>query len=280
MNQCTGEPAEQCLKRYIQGTLPESEAQQFEQHYLDCPVCLAEVEAKRAVRTSFRRLPADQVPTSVTPGKKRTGLISRPVAVASLVALALSLAIVYVGERFLLPFVIPSNVSVQIGTQPVTKSEPTSNQPPSFARPSSSVTQLADLALPPFRATTLHREADDADFASSMKAYSAGDCHTALTELARVNASTSAGPAARFYSALCQMHLGDLPAAASTLQRVAAAGKSPLQEAALYYLAQIALARDDPPSARLNLDRTIALHGDFEQRARRQSAVLAAATTK
>jgi len=44
-------------------------------------------------------------------------------------------------------------------------------------------------------------------------------------------------------------------------------GDSPQQEAALYYLAQIALVHNDPTTARHYLARTIALRGDFERRA-------------
>ena len=113
-----------------------------------------------------------------------------------------------------------------------------------------------------------------------MKAYTAGDCRSALYILSRVPASSSNALAAQFYSGVCQMHLDNLPAATVTLRHVAAAGDSPQQEAAFYYLAQIALARNDAPSARQNLDRTLALHGEFEQRARRQSAALAAAAGK
>jgi outer membrane PBP1 activator LpoA protein len=76
------------------------------------------------------------------------------------------------------------------------------------------------------------------------------------------------------------MHLGNLSGATSTLQRVASGGNSPQQEAAFYYLAQIALARNDAALARQYLDRTVALHGEFEQRARRQSAALASVAGK
>ena len=47
---------------------------------------------------------------------------------------------------------------------------------------------------------------------------------------------------AQFYSGVCQMKLNQLDAAAATLGQVAGKGDSPQQEAALYYLAQIASA--------------------------------------
>jgi len=289
MNHCTGAPAELWLERYIQGTLPDSEAQQFEEHYFDCPVCLAQVEALQAVhaqlgqlpgpaspveQTALRQSPALQQPVQQSPAKKRATLISWPTAAAALLALAASLLIVFLGERFLLPRVLPANVTMQTGPQ-----SPANQHPPATA-PSSSIAQLADLALPPFRATNLRGEGEDPNFTSAMKAYSAGDCRAANAALSRVPAAADNALAAQFYSAVCQMNLGNLPGAAATLQRVTAAGDSPQQEAAFYYLAQIAIARNDSALARINLDRTLALHGDFEQRARRQSGALAATAGK
>jgi anti-sigma factor RsiW len=49
MTDCTGTLTDRCLERYIQGTLPELEAQQFEEHYFECPDCLAQVEAQPAM---------------------------------------------------------------------------------------------------------------------------------------------------------------------------------------------------------------------------------------
>jgi Flp pilus assembly protein TadD len=101
-----------------------------------------------------------------------------------------------------------------------------------------------------------------------MKAYNAHDCPTAIKTLALVPAKDEDSLAARFYSGVCQMRDGNLPSASQSLHRIADAGDSPQQEAALYYLAQIALAQNDPTTARHYLARTISLHGDFERRAR------------
>jgi uncharacterized protein HemY len=73
--------------------------------------------------------------------------------------------------------------------------------------------------------------------------------------------------AAQFFKGVCQMHDGDMSAATRSLESVANAGDSPQQEAALYYLAQVALARNDAEAARRYLTRTVSLHGDFESRA-------------
>ena len=80
--------------------------------------------------------------------------------------------------------------------------------------------------------------------------------------------------AGQFYIGVCQIHLDNLNSAAATLKRVANAGDSPQQEAAFYYLAQIALERNDATNGRLYLTRTISLHGDFERRARTEISQL------
>jgi anti-sigma factor RsiW len=49
MIDCTRTLTDRCLERYIQGTLPELEAQQFEEHYFECPDCLAQAEALQAL---------------------------------------------------------------------------------------------------------------------------------------------------------------------------------------------------------------------------------------
>jgi hypothetical protein len=61
MNHCKGSPSEQFLESYVRGTLPEAEAEGFEEHYFDCPACLAQVEALQAVAlklASQSRMPA------------------------------------------------------------------------------------------------------------------------------------------------------------------------------------------------------------------------------
>jgi hypothetical protein len=88
--------------------------------------------------------------------------------------------------------------------------------------------------------------------------------------LAQVPAENSEARAAEFYSGACQMRLGDFATASGLLRKVADAGDSPQQEAALYDLAQIALAGNDPVTAHAYLLRTISLRGDLEGRAREQ----------
>jgi hypothetical protein len=110
-----------------------------------------------------------------------------------------------------------------------------------------------------------------------MKAYSQGDCPGAERSLSQVGPPDADSLAATFYAGLCLMHEQKLSAAHDKLLQVAGAGDSPEQEAALYYLAQVALARNDAAAARPFLERTVSLHGDFERRARAELANLPAA---
>src|SRR5215469_8616752 len=57
MSHCIGAPARQWLEQYVEGTLPEAEAENFENHYFDCPVCLGELQAVQATQEALRRHP-------------------------------------------------------------------------------------------------------------------------------------------------------------------------------------------------------------------------------
>jgi len=87
MTDCTATLIDRCLERYIQGTLPEAEARRFEEHYFDCPACLAQVEALQAV--------AQQLGSQ--PQKPRRAVIPWPVRVALPAAIAAGLVIAFFG---------------------------------------------------------------------------------------------------------------------------------------------------------------------------------------
>jgi hypothetical protein len=258
MTNCTRKPAEEYVESYLQGTLAEVEAQNFEEHYFDCPICLAQVEALQTVTHALRNEP--RIPLKAP--------IPWPIRIGAFGAIA---ALLFLGflefrTRHQVPQVsvasgpVAPNPSAQ-PTQPTVPAKPTSPAP-------SALSSLADMTLPAFQAPNLRGQSGNPQFESGMKAYSSHECPLAIKTLAMVPATDEDSLAARFYSGVCQMHDGDLAPASKTLLGVADAGDSPQQEAALYYLAQIALARNDPSSARQFLTRTISLRGDFERRAR------------
>jgi hypothetical protein len=252
MTNCNGTLADRCLERYIQGNLPEHEAREFEEHFFDCPDCLAQVEAIEAVTAEFARHPL----------KIAKAPIPWPVRAGGIVAIAATLLIGILSYRTFQPK--PAQPAVAVSPKPA----PVSPQPSTPFQAVSALSQLADLTLPAFRAPSLRGESENLHFEDGMKAFSADDCHGAEKALSQVPAQDQEALAAQFYTGVCQMHSGELAAAQSTLRKVDTAGDSPEQEAALYYLAQVALAREDSTVARHYLARTISLHGDFEQRAR------------
>jgi hypothetical protein len=261
MTNCTGAPAEQFLESYLLGKLPDSEALIFEEHYFECPVCLAQVEALQAIAGKLRTAPRVQTRAP----------IPWPIRFAAVGAIA---AVLVAGF-----FVLRAG---RIAQQPAVASNPATPipqagpaaRPPAVFPASRAVSQLADLALPAFRLNNLRGETGNPAFVAGMKAYSRQDCMNAVTELSRVPAADRDSLAARFFGGICRMHQGDLDGAAKSLRGVSGAGDSPEQEAALYYQAQIWLARNDAASAQKFLGRTVALHGDYERRARIELAHL------
>jgi hypothetical protein len=251
MSDCSGTLTDRYLERYIQGTLPENEAQQFEEHYFECPDCLAQVEALQVVARKLVTAPRP-------PGKAP---IPWPIRASALTAIAAMLVIGFI--TFRVKHTQPPQQAVA-----VTPLVPVAKPGPLPSPAAESVSELADLTMPAFRAPTLRGQSGDPHFEDGMKAYTRQDCRSAAKTLALVPAHDEDSLAAQFFMGICQMHDGDMATATRILESVANAGDSPQQEAALYYLAQVALERNDAKTARRYLTRTVSLRGDFESRAR------------
>jgi anti-sigma factor RsiW len=259
MTHCTGTLADRYLEQYIQGALPELEAQEFEEHYFDCPTCLAQVEALQAVALKLGSHPrrASRKP------------IPWPVRMAVPAAIAATLILGFFALRGLHRPTGPARATAPVTPDagPPSQAAPVS-QPAPASVASGAASRLADLALPAFQAPNLRGQAGDVHFNAGMRAYANQDCAGAVEALSQVPAQGEDALVAKFYSGVCLMHEGDLVAANRMLQGVADAGDSPEQEAAFYFLAQVALAGNDATAARHYLARTVSLHGDFERRAR------------
>jgi hypothetical protein len=285
MTTCVGQPAEKCALEYLEGTLPETEAERFEEHYFDCPACLEYLQTLQAVGRKLADHPVAQAPPIES--KK---IFAWPVRSWALGAAAAALLVAgfFVYRASLRPAPAPT-VANSAAPAPVTAPTPAPAPAPAPApksttpaqpkpQPAAQIgpAQLADLALPAFAAAHLRGESEDEHFEKGMAEYAHGQCSSALDDLAQVSAESRSLLAAQFYSGTCQMHERDYYAAQATLQAVADQGDSPQQEASLYYLAQVALARGDAPAAHGLLLRTIALNGDFEARARAEDSKLLA----
>lgn len=267
MMPCDGTIAEQFALPYVEGTLPEFEAERFEEHYSTCPVCLDHVKALLAIGEQLRRQPI-AVPVAVPVivqinGKAPVKWPTRIWALGAVGALAAMLVMSVIAWRIIgTPAAQPA---VAQNAEPADTTSTPAAKPGTAAAKAS---ELADLALPAFAASSLRGDSPDEQFEVGMKAYSRGDCRAAVSALAMVPAATPETRASQFYLGACQMHLDHRTAAAAALRKVAEAGDSPQQEAALYYLAQVSLLDNNLAQAHRYLTQTIALRGDLLVRAR------------
>ena len=137
---------------------------------------------------------------------------------------------------------------------------------------------MADVHLPGYQAPQLRggdvANADHAEFTTGMQAYAQGDCSSALPALAKVPSAAPDGLAAKLYSGLCELQGRQLDQAQASFTVVTAAGDTPELETAEYFIAQTLLLRGDAAGAKDWLNRTVALHGDYEVRAQQQIAQL------
>ncbi|MGD0731333.1 MAG: zf-HC2 domain-containing protein [Terracidiphilus sp.] len=263
MTACNRAPAIENAARYIEGALSRPEAEQFEDHYWNCPACLAYLQALEAVGDELAREPVPQVAPA-----KRKPAFAWPVLVWGLGWAAAVAVLAVVGVRMFAPLPAPTSQAKAahgIPTQGGSAAAPVHSSPAS-----ATAAQLADLALPSFAATNLRGASGEPHFQQGMEAYGRGDCPGALAALEKVPSGDSEERKAEFYSALCGMHEGDLSGAEAGLRKIVDAGDSLQLESALYYLAQIDLARNDLAGAQHYLARTISLRGDLEHRARLQ----------
>jgi hypothetical protein len=227
---CNGELAEKLAEEYLQTKLPEAEAERFEEHYFGCTACLAYVQALQSAQQELTNLPI------MAPQKAKLWFsrnLQWGAAAAVLVAALAALLVLTVHKS------VPTANSAAKGASPA----------PALASPTTAAPQeiahLADLELPPYNAPNLRGMGPDRNFGLGMKAYAEGNCATALPYLAQVPAGSPQAVAAHFYAGACQFSLHDLGKAAASLETTARAGDSPQLEAALYYLAQVKLARGD-----------------------------------
>ena len=263
MSDCTGAPAELQALPYIEGTLPEAEMLRFEEHCFYCAVCLRHLQALQAVALEL----SQQSGVALERPRWRM-LFSWPAWILSAGAVA---ALLLIGTFAYKNFESRQSQQAVAPIQPKAAPQTEHTAPPANSTASTiHFSQLADLSLTAYLAPNLRGESLDANFEAGMKKYAQGDCRGAITTLASVATDSTEARAAMFYSGVCQMQLRNFDRAIKILRNVANASDSPQQEIAFFELAQIALAGDDSTAAQAYLKQTIALRGDFEQRARLQ----------
>jgi hypothetical protein len=286
MTICNGERAEEVAEAYIQGSLSEFETERFEDHYFDCQPCFARLQAVQSIQQELASRPAME--SFARERWRHRMFILAAVAAALIVGVLVTQSLRLRHEQTTASLAMPSpavtssngaNTTPSAPSLPAVPSKPTipSVTPPAVSesdsgdkQSSNELTELADLSLPPFSANTLRGGEVQDDFTVGMQAYTRGDCAAALPSLASVPAENQDATAAQFYSAACELDSHRLGAAIADFRKVIHVGDSPQLEAANYYLAQAMLERGDASAARSYLQRTVALHGDYEQLARDQ----------
>jgi hypothetical protein len=257
-------PAKRNGLQYFEGTLTESEGARLEEHYFSCPVCLNIMRTLQTAAEEFALMPVVSVPA------KRWSLPGWPVLVWSTAAVGAMLLIGIFAFRNFEPR--PSQPAVVLN-QRTPSIQPAAPPPPEPVPPASHASlvrpsELADLTLPVSLIPTLRGEKQDVRFLEGMKEYAKGNCDGAVKALLKVPAEDAEARTAAFYAGACRMHLGDYASASALLHKVADVENAPRQEAALYLLAQVALAENDPAAAHVYLERVLSLRGDLESKAR------------
>ena len=206
------------LGPYIAGKLTDTERDQFEEHFFHCEVCLQQVEAARLARDVLAAKPAS----------KRWWL---PVLAAAAV---LILA-----------------VGVWKGLAP--RQESVVMAPPKPLSPTVSYELLAKIEAPVYQPSTLRgAERSSRQFREAMNAYSAGNFAAAASALRVVD-----GVEASFYRAVSEVLAGDRAAGIADLRKVVAAGDTPFQSEARFYLGKSLIGAGDLAGARIELERLV-----------------------
>jgi hypothetical protein len=298
MNECIGGPVEEFAERYLNGSLPEAEAEAFEAHYFACDTCHEFLLALKDVQASLEAAPRSMEATEPTAqplrivsrnggkpvqlGTPRRFIAWGSIAAAILVAVVLTtMALNRHGMLHESAANLPPSPEQQerpagpTGPLP-DKSAPAPKGGTSGAEANHNVqmASLADLQIPGYQASHLRgsesTEAADLSFEGAMRSYAQGNCPAALNQFGHVPDGSKHGVAARLYGGLCHFKAHELSQAQSSFEAVIAAGDTPQLESAEYYLAQTMLLRSDAATARLWLRRTVSLHGDYQARAQAQ----------
>ena len=275
---CNGERAEFEAEPYLNGSLPEERAAQFEEHYFDCEVCFERVQLLQIVRVELAKTAAGQEAARQEIFRKETAGKERGEGLRRWVWIPVAAAAVLLAGVGLTHWRDRGTVKVATTAAPVANSPA---QAPVAAVASDSpdspveLAALAEPMLPPFSGSTL-RGADDgaAVFAKGMAAYQKGRCGEAAAALESVPSGDSFATAARLYAGACRLKVHARGEARKDLQAVVDAGDTPQLEYATFLLAQAELELNKGTEARNLLRRTIALHGSLEARAKKQLAVL------
>ena len=292
MTGCTGGPAEEFSVRYLNGTLSEMDSARFEDHYFACAECHEALEALRAIQDRLSRNPipipvAESRRTSLTPVRMPVRVVVWGSLAAVLVVGAVVVGVVAYrdgaanragGVASANTPAASSGKAMRPPDGPAPELSPAATAAVEHGMQVASLEKLADRKIPGFSEPELRgaesSEPGHTEFVAGMHLYAIGNCPGALPHLAQVPVKAVDGMAAALFMGLCQYQQKDWKRAAAGFRKVILAGDTPQLETAEYYLAQTMLELGDVAEAKTHLARTIALHGDDEDKARAQQQLL------
>lgn len=232
------------VERYIAGSLPPEQAGQFEEHFFACAACLARLEAAQSLAADWPAL-VHAVPRA-TPRWMPLAALAASLLVAATAALF-----------WRSPPRPPAPVAQTPARQPA-------------APAAVAYAALGRFEPPPYRQVALRGAGDKADdtFRRAMRAYQDRRFTDALPLLRTAAAQPFPGAAILFFAGVTSVLAGEPAEGLEFLRRAEALGLSAYQEEARYYSALTQLQLGDLPAARKQLDGLAAMHGDWEPKAR------------
>jgi len=243
MMNCDRVERDEIAERYAGGTLPEAEAEAFEEHYFRCAACLARLEAVRDAATVLRN-----------------PIKSRRYSLAGM-ALAASLLIVFTAA---LVWRLAPRGTQTAGTQnPVLVAQ-------APGKPANPWAELGRFEPPPYRELTLRggENPSGSDFRRGMTAYRQGNYGQALPFLRKAADSNPRDAQSIFFTGIALLLTGDTSTGLEFLRRVDALGFTPYQEEARFHQAKAHLQLGDAAAARSVLVAVSEMRGDWEAQAR------------
>jgi TolA-binding protein len=231
-------------EQYVLGRLDEDACARFEDHYFDCPRCLAHVEQLESARSAL----ADAgTPTTVAMrSRRRLWQAAAGLAAAAVVVLAVQV----VEQRpVTAPTSQPSAAGHDIGLAPAPRT--------------ADFNRLGAIEPPPFTPVRLRSASESRRvFLAAMDRYRRQDYAGAIPELEEAVRTDSASTAARFFLGICYLELDRRSDAIERLREVTRLGESPYLEDAHFFLAKAFIRNGDIDAARRELRAVIALEGD------------------
>ena len=142
----------------------------------------------------------------------------------------------------------------------------------------SSITDLARIEPPPYSPIVLRGADDEAaqKFHNAMRHYLNKDYVSAISGLRRVTQISPQAASANFYLGACYLLTNETDLAIQTLSKVISLDDPNYAEPAPFYLAKAYIRKNDLLTARVQLEKTVRLHGDREDEARQLEQQLAA----